>query len=147
MCGGRSICPVRIGAERMVHEEVPGAVRALAMHLHAVMVNFDRLAVLVLAGDQPLRAGHGEVAGDGHVVGNDIHVRLQIDIGSHGRADSVGAARDGGTAVDIVHLDDCSVRMVERGCCLDILRIERARQPQIGKVRRGSTHGFASVLR
>jgi hypothetical protein len=47
--------PVRVGAERMIHEEVPSAVRASSVHLHAAMVHLDRVAVLVLAGDQPLK--------------------------------------------------------------------------------------------
>ena len=68
------------------------------------------------------------------MVGDDIHVRLQADIGRHGAADAVGAARNGGAAVNLVDLDDGRVRMIERGRRLDILRIERAREPQIGKV-------------
>ena len=62
-----------------------------AMHLNAVMVHFGRLAALVLAPDQPLRAGHGEVASDSRVVRDDVHVRLQSDISRHGLADAVGA--------------------------------------------------------
>ena len=56
------------------------------------MVHLGRIAVLVLAFDQPLRAGHGEVAGHGRVMGDDIHVRLHPDIGRHRLADAVGAA-------------------------------------------------------
>ena len=47
-------CPARIGAERMIHEEHPGAVRQPAVDLHAVMMQLGRHAVLVEARDQPL---------------------------------------------------------------------------------------------
>jgi hypothetical protein len=46
--------PAGIGAERIVDEEVPGAILALPMHLHPVMVHLDRIAARVLASDAPL---------------------------------------------------------------------------------------------
>ena len=45
--------PALIGAERMIHEEHPGAVRQATVDLHAVVMHLGRLAVLVGALDQP----------------------------------------------------------------------------------------------
>lgn len=121
--------PDGIGAEGVVDEEVPSAALAPAMDLHAVMVDLDRPAVPAPAGDPPLRARHREIAGDGDVVGDDIHVGPEIDIGGHGRPDRIGAARDRGAAMDIVDLHDRGLGMVEGGRRLDILRVGDARQP------------------
>ena len=46
----------------MVNEELPGAILPFAMHLHPVVMYFNCLAILVLARDEPLRAGHREIA-------------------------------------------------------------------------------------
>src|SRR5688500_20185453 len=63
--------PIRIGAGWMVHEEVPRAVLAFAMDLHAVMMDLDRLAGFVLPRNQPLRACHREIAGNRHMMRDD----------------------------------------------------------------------------
>src|SRR3546814_20832537 len=52
--------PGGIGAEGVIDEEGPGAVRQLSMHFHAVVVHLGRPAILVDTLNQPLRAGHGE---------------------------------------------------------------------------------------
>src|SRR5438046_10706264 len=54
--------PIRVGAEGVIDEERPGSIRKLAMHLHAMVVHFDRTALAVAALDQPLRPGHAVVA-------------------------------------------------------------------------------------
>jgi hypothetical protein len=64
-------------------------------------------------------------------MGDDVHMRLEPDIGGHGRADAVGAACDGGAAMDFVDLHDRSIGMVERCGRFDILRVEGPRQPEI----------------
>ena len=70
----------------MKNTQVP--VRQPAVDLHAVMMQLGRRAVLVEARDQPLRAGHGEVAGDRSVMGDDIHVRLESYVSGHRLADA-----------------------------------------------------------
>ena len=131
----RSHSPGRVGAEWMVDEEDPRPVRQPAVHLHAVMVHLGRIAVLVLAFDQPLRAGHRKVAGDGRVVGDHVHVRLHPDIGRHRRADAVGAPGGLGAAMDLVDLHDRGFRVIQCGSGLDVLSVEGAREPQIAEVR------------
>ena len=105
------------------------------MHLHAVMMHLGRIAVPILAPDQPLRTRHREIAGDGRVMRHDVHVRLQSDTGRHGFADAVGAARDGGAAMDLIDLNDRCIGMIHRRRGIDILRVEGAREPEIAEFR------------
>src|SRR5438093_5180233 len=79
------------------------------MNLHAVMMHFGWLAVLVGTLDQPLRSRHREIAGNRGVMGHDIHVRLQSDIGGHRLPDAVGTARNAAAAMDLVDLNDRGV--------------------------------------
>ena len=63
----------------MVDEKDPPTGRKPAHELHAVVMDFDRIAVLIEAGDAPLRAAEGEVPGHGRVVDNNVHMWLQPD--------------------------------------------------------------------
>ena len=117
------------------------------MDLHAVVMDLDRPAVGIDAADQPLRARHGEVAGDGGVMGHDIHMRFQSDIGGHRLADAVRAARDAAATVDFVDLNDRGVGVVHRGRRVNVLRIEGACQPEIAKFGGRSTHGSTPMFR
>src|SRR5439155_523451 len=87
-------------------------------NLHAVVMHLGRLAVCADALDQPLRPRHRKIAGYRGVMGHDIHVRLQSDIGGHRLADAVGAARDAAAAMDFVDLNDRSVGVVHRASSL-----------------------------
>src|SRR5687767_14694767 len=90
---GRAVdSPVWISAEWVIQEKIPGAVLAPTMHLNAVVMHFDPLPVLVFPGDQPLGASHGKITRHRDVMGHDIHVRLHIDVGRHGRANCVTTA-------------------------------------------------------
>src|SRR3546814_16151790 len=71
-------------------------------------------------------------------MGDDVHVRLQADVGRHGVADTLGAARRPGAAVDLVDLNDRGVRVIKGGRGLGILRVEGPRKPQVAEVWRGS---------
>jgi hypothetical protein len=68
-------------------------------------------------------------------MGHHIHVRLQPDIGGHRLADAARAARNAGTAMDVVDLNDRRFGVIHRGRGIDILRIEGACEPEIAKVR------------
>ena len=105
--------------------------RQAAMHFHSVVVHLDFPAVLVHAGDQPLRAGHGEVVGNGRVMRDDIHVRLHVDVRGHCLADALGAAGDRGFTVDFADPHDDRVGKIHGGRGLDVLGIECPRKPQV----------------
>ncbi|NJK52191.1 MAG: hypothetical protein HC936_04010 [Leptolyngbyaceae cyanobacterium SU_3_3] len=47
--------PGSIRSPRMVDEKDPLAVRQAAHHLHAVVMDFDRLAIFIATRDPPLR--------------------------------------------------------------------------------------------
>lgn len=144
VAGGREIAQARVCPGRMVNEEVPGAILPFAMHLHAVVMDFNRLAILVLARDEPLRAGHREIARDGRMMGHDIHVQFKVDVGGHGRANAFRAASDLWSAMHLIDLDDRRLGVIEGGCSLDVLRIERAGEPQIAEFRAWRTRGDIS---
>lgn len=86
----------------MVDEKDPPNGRQPAHELHAVVMDFDRIAVLIEAGDAPLRAAEGEVPGHGRVVDDNVHVRLQPDVVRHGFSNPHGAARHCRGAMDLV---------------------------------------------
>lgn len=111
----------------MIDEEHPRPVGQAAMDLHAVVMHLDRPALGIDARDQPLRARHGEVAGDRGVMGDHVHVRLKADIGRHGLGDGLAAARDRRAAMDFVDLHDRGLGVVHCRRGFDILRVERAR--------------------
>ena len=129
--GRRLHSPGRIGAGGVINEENPASVRQPSVHLHAVMVDNHCVAGLVLAFDQPLRASHGEIARNGRMVGDHVHVRLHPDIRCHGLANSVSAPSSSGFAMDLVDLHDRGFRVIHCGSSLDILRVEGACEPQI----------------
>ena len=56
--GRRVDGPLGIGAERVVDEECPCAVGQPAMHLHAVMMHFDRLAAAGADLNRALNGGY-----------------------------------------------------------------------------------------
>nr|WP_246733041.1 hypothetical protein [Rhizobium laguerreae] len=134
------------GAEGMIEEEVPGAVFAFAVNLHAVMMDLDRPAILVLPRDQPLRACHGEIARDGRVVGDDVHMRSQADIGGHGRADGIGAAGDGSATMHLVDLHDRGIGVIKGGCGFNIQSVESPGEPEVAEFGTGRTHGISPFL-
>lgn len=103
------------------------------MHLHSVVMHLYLLAVLVHAGDQPLRAGHGEVAGDRRVMRHDIHVGFHADIRGHRLANVLGAAGNLGFAVDVVDSDNGRIGMIHRRSCLGVLRVECPSKPQVAQ--------------
>jgi hypothetical protein len=52
---------------------------------------------------------------------DDIHMRLQADIGGHGGANGIGAAGDGGAAMHLVDLHDRGIGVIKRGCGFCVL--------------------------
>jgi hypothetical protein len=72
---------------------------------------------------------------------HDIHVRLHADIGSHRVANGLRAARGLRLAVHFIDAHDRRIWVIHRRCGVDVLRIERARQPKIAELGRGSAHG------
>ena len=133
------------GPERVVHEEVPRAVLASAVRLHAVVAHLDALAVPVLPGDQPLRARHREVARHRGVVGDDVHVGLEADIGGHGRADALGAARDRGAAVSRQRRLAAGIARAQHGRHLVQEDPRRRRPVEIKEVRMARCDGLCSA--
>lgn len=122
----------------MVDEKDPPTGRQPAHELHAVVMDFDRIAVLIEAGDAPLRAAEGEVPGHGRVVDDNVHVRLQPDVARHGFSNPHGAARHCRGAMDLVQPNHGRIGMVHRGRSLDIMRVESSRQPEVNEFWRRS---------
>jgi hypothetical protein len=96
-----------------------------------MVMDFDRAAVLISAGDAPLRAAECELSGHGCVVDNNVHMRLQPDIAGHGFPNASRTARYFAGAVDLVQSDYGRFGMVHRGRSLDVMRVESSRKPEI----------------
>jgi hypothetical protein len=67
-------------------------------------------------------------------MGDDIHMRLQVDVGCHRRADRVGAASDARAAVDRVDLHDRGVGVVQGRRRFDVLGVEGPGKPEVRKL-------------
>ena len=117
----------------MVDEEDPPSAWEAAHDLHPVVMDFNRVAVLVCAGDAPLRAAERELSRHGRVVHDNVHVRLQTDVARHGLSNPRGAVRHCRGAMDLVQPDDTRVGMIHCGRSLDVMRVESFRQPQVNE--------------
>ena len=74
-----------------------------------------------------------EVAGDRRVMRDDVHVRFHADVGRHRLADALGASGRLGSAMDLIDLNDRSIRMVHGGGGFDVLRVEGACEPEVAE--------------
>ena len=138
-CGWRAVdCPRGICSRRVVDEKDPSTGRQPAHELHAVVVDFDRIAVLIEAGDAPLRAAEGELPRHGRMVDNNVHVRLQPDVARHGLSNPCGAVRHCRSTMDLVQPNHGRVGMIHGGRSLDVMRVESSRQPKVNEFWRRS---------
>ena len=115
----------------MVDEEDPPTVRQTTHNFHCVVMDFNRLAVVICAGNTPLRSAQGKVARYRRVVHNDVHVRLQSDVASHRLANPSRAARYCVSPVDLVQSDHTRIGIVHRGRSLDVMRVKSSREPEV----------------
>jgi hypothetical protein len=100
----------------MIEEEEPRAVGIASVGLHSVVMDLDRVALLIIA------SASWRVAGLRYMMCHHVHVRLEADIGGHGGADACGAAGYLGAAMDVVDLHDRGLRMVKSCRSLDVVR-------------------------
>src|SRR5215475_15692986 len=91
-------------------EEHPLTVWQATHDLHAVVVDFNGLAVRVRASDSPLRPAQGKVARYRRMVHDDIHVRFDPDITRHRLADALGTTRHNSAVVHLFQTHDTRVR-------------------------------------
>ena len=96
-------------------------------------MDFNGVAILIGAGDAPLRAAERELSRHRCVVHDNIHVRLQTDVARHGLSNPRGAVRHCRGAMDLVQPDDTRVGVVHRGRSLDVMRVESFGKPEVNE--------------
>ena len=101
-------------------------------------MDFNRVAILIGAGDAPLRAAERELSRHGRVVHDNVHVRFQTDVARHSLSNPCGAVRNCRGAMDLVQPDDTRVGMIHCGRGLDVMRVESSRQPEVNEFWRRS---------
>ena len=131
---GRSVhCPRGVCSPGVVDEEDPPTAWEAAHDLHPVVMDFNRVAVLIDAGDAPLRAAKRELSRHGCMVHDNVHVRFQPDVARHGLLNPRGAVRHRRCAMDLVQSDHTRVGMIHRGRSLDVMRVESFGKPEVNE--------------
>src|SRR6188508_3435537 len=80
-------------------------------------------------------------------MGDDVHVRLESDIGGHRLADAVGAAGEAGPAMDFVDLNGLRLGVLHRSRSIDILSVEGAGETEIAEIWGRSARVVSRVCR